>query len=304
MRKKVVISLIFIILLMAITSLANTQVRFSISSDISELKGGQEATIIVRLESYEGIKEGINCYKATLDYDMGVFEEVSEKNFKCENDWDQEHLKYNKDTKEFIAIKKAGAKETEDILHITLKAKKDAKALPKTEVKIKDIVTSEGKNDIQLDEVKLEFGIIEDQQEVPEIPDKITSEKYHIDNDIIEYILPNTTVADFIQNIETNSELEFKNLNDAQLKENELISTGCQLKVGKTLNYTLIVLGDINQDGKLSLTDVAQAKLHYIGKNILTEHRLRAADVNKSGTFGLTDIAQLKLIFIGKRELK
>ena len=305
--KKIIITITILSMLVFLAVgvvLASTKIDLGISSSQRELKSTEEAILKVSLENYEGIKEGINCYKATLEYDEGIFETIGESDIKCQNNW--EGLQYNQQTKELVAIKKAGTKEQEEILQITLKVKEGVKA-NKTTVKLKDIVTSEGKEDIAISEVGIDFDIIEEQGTLPEEPDKkdsITSDKYKIEAPYIQGILPETTVNTFKQNVETQSELVFLNSQGETLEEGSIITTGVQLKVGTTLQYTLIVKGDIDEDGKITVNDLACAKLHLIDHTLLTGIKLKAADVDTDNEITINDIAQYKLILLDLLELK
>ncbi len=311
MKRTIVFNIIFISLfLISFSVLANTQIEIGINSNMNQLKGGQEAIITVNLENYVGIKEGINCYKATLEYDKEIFKEITQNNFQSKNDW--EELKYNKETGEFIAIKKSGSKEAEEILQIKLEVKEEAKAT-KTQVKIKDIVTSEGKEDIQINEKMLAIDIIEEQEEKPEDPkkpEKITSEKYKIEEGYISRIIPKTTVHDFEQNVRlenviTDPKMVFTDEEGNKLAENSKIKTGTKLKVGTTLQFTLIVIGDTDKDSEITINDMANIKLHLIETQKLTGIALKAADVdNIDNDVTINDLAQIKLILIDLLELK
>ena len=165
MKKKVMIRLFIIVgLLISILLVVNIRSMASLKaliiSPTKDLKGGQEVTITLKFDEYKEIKEGINAYKAILEYSDEIFEEVGQEKFICQNDW--ENLKYNKQTKEFVAIKKAGTNTPEDVVTITLKVKEGAKATT-TDIKIKDIVTSEGEKDIPIEETKITINIIEEQ---------------------------------------------------------------------------------------------------------------------------------------------
>ncbi len=76
------------------------------------------------------------------------------------------------------------------------------------------------------------------------------------------------------------------------------------LQVGDTLQLTIIVTGDIDGTGEISLTDLAQLKLHYIEKEPLTGASLKAADINNDGQITITDLAQLKLVLVDLMELE
>lgn len=307
LNKKIIISITIIILVLLTYNLVSAdtiKLEAKVSSTLAEVKDEQELTITFSLDKYNEIDKGINAYKATLKYDKNIFEEVTEQNFTSQNNWEQ--LKYNKETGEFIAIKKAGSITPEDIVKIDLKAKKDLKA-GKTEIKITDILSSEGKADIQINEAKVEVNIMEDQEEIPDIPEKsekITSEKYKIEKDYISRILPKTTIKQFKENVTTENEMIFIDKEGNVMKDNDFISTGVQIKVGKTLQYILIVIGDIDKDTEITVADLAKLKLHLIETELLTGMELKAACIDKDDEVTVNDLAQLKLILVGLLNLQ
>ena len=128
----------------------------------------------------------------------------------------------------------------------------------------------------------------------------ITSEIYKIEEDYISKITPKTTISTFKKNVETDQELTFMDKDGKPLKDSSIIKTGTKLKVGD-IEYTLVVTGDINGDGEITITDLAKVKLHYIEKELLTGAELKAADMNYDGEITVTDIAQIKSILIGKK---
>lgn len=301
--KKIAITAIgiIIIILIAINVKATNNLKATLSSSKAELNKGEEVEITLKFEQYEQIEEGINAYKAKLEYDKEAFEEVLQENFECQNDWEQ--LKYNKETGEFVAIKKAGSTEPEEVAKIKLKVKENIKA-KKTEVITSEVVTSEGKEDILIENAKVEIDIVEEQTEKPIDPvepiepDKITSEKYNIEEEYISRILPKTTVKEFKQNVTTKQQMVFTDENGNELKEDSMIKTGTKLKVGTTLNFTLIVIGDIDKDAQITINDIAEMKLHIIEYKLLTGMKLKAADIDNDNRVTINDLAQLKLILI------
>ena len=167
MMKKIYYFIIgFVILgILATTAIAASRsdiIRAGLSSSKQELEGGQEVLLTLRFDEYK-TKEGINCFKAKLDYDKQTFEKVVQTNFKTQNNW--EELKYNQDTGEFVVIKKAGSKSEEDIAQITLKVKpKEEINAGKTEIKIAEIITSEGEEDLLIEDAKIQLDIIKEQE--------------------------------------------------------------------------------------------------------------------------------------------
>lgn len=279
--------------ILAITKTDNIEAK--LISSVSDLKAEQEVIVTLKFDKYNQITKGINAFKATLQYDEKIFERVTTTNFTTLNDW--EELKYNAETKEFIAIKKAGSKKAEDILQIKIKVKNQIEPA-KTQIRLSQILTSEGKEDLLMEDAVLDLDIIKDQLPNPDEPDKITSNKYIIEDGYIERILPETTVATFKQYVTTTKQMIFTDEDGNTLKESDVISTGTKLKVGSTLNYTLIVIGDIDKDTKITINDLAQGKLHLIGNKSLTGISAKAADVDGDGQITINDIAQIKLILI------
>ena len=140
-KKKVMLILILIVLiLLASNILAMSNLVAQVKTSTNELEAGQQVIITFGFDKYEQIKKGINAFKAKLEYDKEIFEEVKQSDFQCLNDW--EKLQYNQATGEFIAIKRAGSKAPEDLVSITLKTKQGVKATS-TDIVITDIVTSE-----------------------------------------------------------------------------------------------------------------------------------------------------------------
>lgn len=302
-------SIFIIAILITINVQASNSLKATVQSSKEEVEKEEEIEITLKLEEYQDIKNGINAYKATLDYDEDTFKEVLEQNFTCKNNW--ELLKYNKDTKEFIAIKKVGSKTPEEVVSVTLKTKEEVE--PKTtEIKIKDIVTSDGNKDINIDEAKVTIEVIKEQEELPgepEKPEKITSNKYKIEQEYIENIVPKTTVSEFkqnvkVENVTTTPQMMFIDESGEVLQEDSLIKTGTKLKVGSSLQFTLIVTGDIDGDSSITINDLANVRLHIIEKKLLTGIELKAGDIDKDSEITINDLAQMKLILIGLLEIK
>ena len=83
-------------------------------------------------------------------------------------------------------------------------------------------------------------------------------------------------------------------------KDNDLIKTGMKLNLSNGKTYNLIVRGDINKDGKVTLTDISKLILHYNESKafILKDpYSLKACDMNFDGEITLTDISQLIIFY-------
>ncbi len=138
----------------------------------------------------------------------------------------------------------------------------------------------------------------------PEKPEEITSEKYKIQEKYISRIAPETTVAQFTEKIKTEQKMVFTDKEGKILGEDDIIKTNTILKVGDTLQYTLIVIGDVDGDGEITINDLAKIKLHIIEIELLGGTRLQAADIDGDGEATINDLAQVKLVLIDLMEIK
>ena len=204
----------------------------------------------------------------------------------------------------FVAIKKAGSKSEESIVQIALTVKRDVEPA-KTQIGIKEIITSEGKEDLLLNDTNVQVDIIKEQPvRPPEEPAKITSNKYKIEKEYISNVLPNTNINKFKSNVTTKGNVVFTDETGKTLSSDSIIKTGTIIKIGNTLRYTIIVTGDINKDGEMDIDDLAEMKFHIIDKKLLSGIKLRAADINKDDEVSIDDVAKMKLVIIDKIKLE
>ena len=74
-----------------------------------------------------------------------------------------------------------------------------------------------------------------------------------------------------------------------------------KVRIG-TIEYILVVTGDTNGDGRISIVDLSAIKLHSIGKTnyILIGQYFRAGDMNFDNKINIVDVSMAKLKVIGK----
>ena len=80
------------------------------------------------------------------------------------------------------------------------------------------------------------------------------------------------------------------------------IATGMTAVTGST-SVTIVVTGDANGDGKLTITDVVKLQSHVVGKSSLSGAYAKAADINGDGKVTITDVVQAAQVTVGKRSL-
>ena len=132
------------------------------------------------------------------------------------------------------------------------------------------------------------------------IPEKIDLGIYKLHKNYIMNISYGTTLKEFINNISTDSSLKIiKEDNQEITNDSELIKTGLKLIVDDKDEYILVVRGDINCDGKVTLTDLSKLILHYneVKGYILTDCQEKGADLNMDGKVSLVDLSQLIVLY-------
>ena len=144
-------------------------------------------------------------------------------------------------------------------------------------------------------------------EEKPDEPEKepaekleVTSEKYTITEDgYIMNVTHNTSKEEFLNNIQINSGKNVINSDGSIVKDDDIVKTGMKLRLSDGRIYTIIVRGDTNMDGRISLTDLSKLILHYNGVKgfELSGDTFKGADMNIDGKISLVDVSQLVVLY-------
>lgn len=138
-----------------------------------------------------------------------------------------------------------------------------------------------------------------DDEEEEEIT--LTSDTYYITSSDIYKITYKTTYATFQSNISTNAESYAVYDSDGNtIDNNDLIKTGMTLVLSDGSTYTLIVRGDTNSSGTISLIDFSRFISNYseVTSFRLTGAELKAADLNCDGKISSIDLSQMIVLFM------
>lgn len=133
----------------------------------------------------------------------------------------------------------------------------------------------------------------------------ITSDVYTIDEETLHAVPVGTTAADFRENIHQKSIRILKN--GQQISDSTSIATGMVVQlltedrvVGA---WVIIVTGDVNGDGSLSVTDMLSVKAHLLKKTLLDGIFAQAADTSGDHAISITDFIQIKAHILGKSQV-
>lgn len=118
-------------------------------------------------------------------------------------------------------------------------------------------------------------------------------------------VLPGANRADAIKANFNASELLIVNSEGTPVKDDDFVGT-CSMvcltdNTGAILDHiTVVVVGDLNNDGRVNNKDVAILTRFLVGKETLNDHQRIAADVNADGNINNMDASRLARYLVGK----
>ena len=137
--------------------------------------------------------------------------------------------------------------------------------------------------------------------EKEELDDTIKSEDYEINIESLKItkIPQKTQASSFKDKISTEIGYRIENLQGVEIGNTDIIGTGYTLITDSGKSYKLVVTGDVNGDGQVKITDLSNAKKHYLNIETLQGIYKDAIDLDYNGTISLKDIAQMRNIILG-----
>ena len=274
----------------------NPSFEITLNSSKETLISGEEFEINVAINNIRNIENGILALGGQFEYDEDVLEILE---IKGQENWNMDENSFNDDNFKFVTENGEYIKQNSNIMKIKLQVKESIEDALDTNFKIKSIVGTNAEIDINAKDAEIDLHIDKIVEEDP----RISSEKYIIDENIISRVLPETTLSDFKSNVTANREFTITDEEGNTIGNDDIIKTGMTLHLTEDIEFTLIVIGDINKDGVITITDLAQLKEHIIELEILTGDRYLAADIDGNGEVTITDLAQLKMIIVGLMEI-
>ena len=116
----------------------------------------------------------------------------------------------------------------------------------------------------------------------------VFDEKLQIDgNEITGLNNKNNTANELLNKIQTNYTVEVYNKNGEKVSGNSLVGTGSTIKImdnnSLVIEYTLIMYGDVNGDGKINSIDLLVLQRHILEIEKLGNIYVKAGNVRKNG---------------------
>ena len=112
-----------------------------------------------------------------------------------------------------------------------------------------------------------------------------------------------TTYKEILDNIGTSGSVKFIDNTGKELENSDIIRTGSKVIIStgdESQEYTIVVYGDINGDGKITMSDLVKSANYLIDETIINEDCYKEAiDVTKDGNVRMSDIIKLSNILIG-----
>lgn len=137
-----------------------------------------------------------------------------------------------------------------------------------------------------------------------ELSQVVTSDKYFLKDNYVYDILPKTKKKDFLSSFQASGgTLSLSCENDT-----DYVGSGCQIQLSSesmdTLNYELVVQGDVNGDGNGSLTDIVQMMMYSKKEKVFDKKSyVFAGDLDANQSIITDDISTFAHYLILKKEL-
>ena len=139
------------------------------------------------------------------------------------------------------------------------------------------------------------------------VPSSITSSAYSVGGGFMGKIGAGTTVTQLLNGINEKAYCKVYQGN-AEVSGKTLAGTGMEVRLldGSTVKakVTVVVTGDTNGDGNITITDMLAVKSHLLKKSTLSGAAGKAADTSGDKAISITDFIQIKAHILGKDKVQ
>ena len=292
MFKKIIFLIIILLLSFPLITKANNG-QVNINCEKQELKTNETTTCQINTN----VTEGIYAVDFYINKETGL--EVS--NVKKSSVWTigNTNSDYNDSNKKphVSLINPELVKGKNTVVTFSIKSISAQTKKLKIEVKNITIVTSNEKEEIR-NNLTYTFDVTGSGEPIP------SGEEIELPTQGNAIIKNNTNVSSAKFNINTDETFKIYDKDDKE-KTTGIIGTGNKIKIFKNnilqKEYLVVVKGDANGDGKISLTDLRKTFQHRLGKTNLTGVYLEAIDIDINGKISLTDLRQIFRLYLNKK---
>ncbi len=162
-------------------------------------------------------------------------------------------------------------------------------------VEVKDPSTEEPDEPVIPDD-----PVIPEEPETEQIALKNTS-SYTIEEGLLQAVETGTTVSTLLAQF-SNSGLTVRDGNGKAITDSDIVGTGATLNLyqgNKCVDtVTVIVLGDVDGNGCVDVTDYMRVKAAFLGAYSMNTVEVYAADVDQNGIMGTTDYMRIRAHFL------
>lgn len=102
--------------------------------------------------------------------------------------------------------------------------------------------------------------------------------------------------------VSTNVSIKHSSGSGVELADTDKVTTGTFVDItfGTDVDrYTIVIFGDVDATGDVSLTDLASMKSHILNNVLLTGNFLKAGDLNDNGKITISDLLDIKKSILG-----
>lgn len=126
-------------------------------------------------------------------------------------------------------------------------------------------------------------------------------DEYIIQDNYLLNVWQETTLTDFKNNFTSQGESYTIKRNDTELTDTDIIATGDTIELSSGDTYTIVVAGDINCDGRVTVFDFSALRRYILKQIEFTEIELLAADINiDSNDVGVKDYSRMRIEILGR----
>ena len=312
MRKYILNIIVIVISLISISSYSNAASKTTIElvSSTNSIVKGNNITVKVNIKDQKMGVSAIDCF---INYDNAIFEDLTKDDITTTIPKDKiDTFVYNNDTKKLMITLSESIENLETIFNINFKVRDSIDENSSSSIYLSHINLYNCDNDNYLMEEENSEEIKFDKEEDKEL--YLSSNKYKIGenntniyesgDEYITRISPETSIEEFLNNLDTNatSKIICNADNTEQNDLSELVKTGMTIKLSKQgyqdINLTLVVIGDIDGNGKVTATDLAAINQHILKDIELQNAQFVAADISDDKNITATDLAAMIQIIL------